>query len=89
LPSPQLSVIVPCHNEAPNLPELVARLQATYERLGIAGETVLVDDASQDDTLAVMQELAQRYPNVRVCAHARNRGLFAGWCTGLSAATGE
>ena len=89
LPAPTLSIIVPCFNEAANLPELVSRLHKTYAKLGIACETILVDDASSDDTLAVMNELAQRYTGVRVCAHRQNRGLFEGWCSGLATAQGE
>jgi phenylacetate-CoA ligase len=89
VPSPTLSIIVPCFNEAANLPELVARLHKTYAKLGIACETILVDDASRDETLAVMHELARRHGGIRVLAHENNRGLFAGWRTGLAVAQGE
>lgn len=89
LASPKLSIIVPCFNEAANLPELLSRLHKTYAKLGIPCETILVDDASRDETLAVMHELACRHPGVRVLAHQRNRGLFEGWRTGLAVAEGE
>lgn len=89
MPVPRLSIIVPCYNEAENLPELVARLEATYEQLGVAAETLLVDDASRDATLAVARRLAEWHPSVVALHHETNRGLFAGWQTGLSHAQGD
>lgn len=86
---PVLSVIVPCYNEEANLPELAQRLHAAYERMGLAGETLLVDDASKDGTFAVVQELEGRELNVRGLRHERNQGMFAAWLTGLAAARGD
>ena len=53
-----LSVVAPCLNEAKNLPELVDRLLRTFDRRQLAGEVVLVDDGSTDDTFAVMERSA-------------------------------
>jgi phenylacetate-CoA ligase len=86
----QLSVVAPCFNEAGNLPELVSRLRAVFERRGIRGEVVLVNDGSRDDTGAVIDALAARHPGVVVAVHhPRNLGIAAGWESGVERARGE
>ena len=64
------------------------RLNRTFQRKGIAGEIVLVNDGSRDDTGAVIDELARQYPNVVAIHHPVNRGIEAGWRSGLQAARG-
>ncbi len=80
-PSPLISVILPTHNRAALLPRAVASVRA--QRYA-AWEIVLVDDASADDTPAVVERLqaelgpdhlqSVRVPPGGVCA-ARNRAL--------------
>jgi phenylacetate-CoA ligase len=86
--TPQLSVVAPCFNEAQNLPELVARLNQTFQRKGILGEIVLVNDGSRDNTGSVIDELAAENPNLVPVHHAVNRGIEAAWRSGLQAARG-
>ncbi len=83
-----LSVIVPCFNEAENLPELVPRLKRAFDQGGIGGEIVLVDDGSRDATAAVIRRLHSEQARVVGCFHEVNRGMEAGWNTGLAAASG-
>jgi len=52
----QLSIIVPTFNEAPNMAELVGRIQHAVE--GIDAEVIVVDD-STDDTPDVVRALAE------------------------------
>lgn len=84
-----LSVIVPAYNEEFNLPELAARVLTMFERGGLDGELVLVDDGSSDGTARVIRELAQKHPG-RVAGqfHGRNRGIAGAWRTGVAAARG-
>lgn len=84
-----LTVIAPCFNEAVNIFPLVQRTLATFDRHGITGEIVLVDDCSTDATLANIRELAEREPRLRFAQHETNKGLFAGWLTGLEIARGS
>lgn len=83
-----LSVIAPCFNEEANVPPLVSRLLAVFDRRRIAGEIVLVNDCSTDATGRVIDSLAAQHPEVVAIHHPRNRGLSAGWNTGLEAANG-
>ncbi|MCC6216959.1 MAG: glycosyltransferase [Polyangiaceae bacterium] len=86
---PVLSVIAPCFNEELNVPELVRRVLATFDRGAIAGELVLVDDGSRDGTRRVIDEQAALHAG-RVVGrfHPENRGIAHAWKTGLAAARG-
>src|SRR5262245_57742448 len=83
-----LSVIAPCFNEEDNLPLLVSRLLKVCERRKIAVEIVLVDDGSTDGTAGIIDDLALRHPQVVGIHHGKNKGLAAGWDTGLAASSG-
>jgi phenylacetate-CoA ligase len=86
----ELSVVVPCFNEAKNLPELAERLSRLFERKAIDGEVVLVDDGSADDTAAVIRRLAESHPGVvRGVFHEANHGIPAAWSSGTAAARGR
>ena len=84
-----LSVAVPCFNEAENIPALVARTSAALETLGLAWEMILVDDGSRDQTREKIQAAAAADPRVRGAFHQVNRGIVAGWVTGLEQSRGR
>ena len=86
--TPAISVIAPAFNEAPNLGELVERLQRVFEARGMRGEIVLVDDGSTDETGEVIDKLAAGAENVIAVHHDQNRGIEAGWRSGLEASSG-
>ncbi len=84
-----LSVIAPCYNEAENVVELTERLLRMFEKFGIKGEIVLVNDASTDTTKELIEGLVQKYPDTVVLVHHdKNKRMFQGWKSGLSAARG-
>ena len=84
-----LSVIVPCYNEEGNVREIADRLRAVFSRKNIDGEIVFVNDCSSDNTGALIDELAESEEPVIAVHHEVNRGLAAGWATGLEASCGE
>jgi len=84
-----VSVVVPCYNEAANLDELVARLRAVFASSGLTDQLVLVNDGSRDETGAGIDRLAGSFPDVTACHHVRNQGMEAGWRTGVAAAHGR
>jgi glycosyltransferase involved in cell wall biosynthesis len=81
-PEPRLSpaarrdfaVVVPAFNEVENMPELVHELRATFDRHGLDGEVLLVDDGSGDGTAEAARELASGWDRFRVLSHRRNFG---------------
>jgi glycosyltransferase involved in cell wall biosynthesis len=77
-----LSVVVPLFNEAPNVAELLRRLTAVLDPLGVDHEILLVDDGSQDATWAGIAAAAAHDQSVCGLRLSRNFGhqnaLFAG-----------
>jgi len=82
-----LSVIVPAYNEATTIEALLRRLRDVPLRL----EVIAVDDASTDDTGAVLDRLAGERGGLvqRVIHHTANRGKGAALRSGIAAATGD
>ena len=85
----ELSVLVPCFNEEGNLPELVERTERVFHRCGITGEIVLVNDGSVDGTRPQIETLAAAHPCVVGVHHPTNRGIAAGWKSGLERSQGR
>lgn len=81
----RVSMVAPVHNEARVLPELARRGLAAVRSVDAAGEVVLVDDASTDDTC----KLASTLPaGVLVVQLPINRGQLGATKAGLSRAAG-
>lgn len=78
------SLIIPCYNEAENLPLLLERCKELASRPGI--EVVLVDNGSTDGTPAVLQDLLPSYPGCRRVRVEKNQGYGFGILSGLAAA---
>ncbi len=71
--APELTVVVPCYNERPNVAPLVDKLDSAL--FGIAWEVVFVDDNSPDGTTAEVRRIAQTDPRVRCMRRVGRRGL--------------
>lgn len=85
--APALSVVVPAHNEAAALPDLVpAVLQALG---GVTREVIVVDDGSTDGTWACIERLKAQHPDVVGLRFTRNFGHQAAILAGLRAARGQ
>ncbi len=84
---PQLSVVVPVHNERDNIVPLIEEIVAAL-RGRVALEIVYVDDASRDDSLAVLREARRRFPELRVLRHLSQSGQSTAVRTGVKAARG-
>jgi glycosyltransferase involved in cell wall biosynthesis len=87
-----LSILVPCLNEAASLPELTERVHGAFAHADLAGvssEIVLVDDGSEDDSWACIERLQVASTAVRAARHSRRLGIPAAWRTGVAHARGE
>jgi glycosyltransferase involved in cell wall biosynthesis len=86
--SVEISVVLPCFNEAECVAELTAELNTVLDRLGTASEILFVNDASTDHTLDVLRDLQQRYPRVGILNHQQRLGQSAGHASGFRFARG-
>jgi dolichol-phosphate mannosyltransferase len=84
-----LSVIVPCYNEATVLPLLAKRLLQSLADLNLSWEVIFVDDGSRDSTFQLLADLHRAEPRFRVISFSRNFGHQAALCAGLACAAGE
>lgn len=83
--TPQLSVVVPVHNEEDNVAPLVGEIVAAL-RGRIDFDIVYVDDTSKDGTLARLRELQTTVPELRVIRHLSNAGQSTAVRNGVKAA---
>ncbi len=86
-----VTIVVPCYNEKPTLPNLAAMLSALPAKVGsrYALSYVMVDDGSHDDTWALMRRLFASWPSCRLVRHETNRGIMVAMLTGADAAMAD
>ena len=85
---PSLSVFFPAYNDAPSLPELIARTFAALEPNVADYEVIVINDGSWDKTAEVLEDLRRQHaPHMRVVTHEQNRGYGSALRSGFAAAT--
>jgi len=87
----QISIIVPCFNEAESLDNLFDKLAGLREKLAQPHELVFVDDGSTDSTHDRLKELYSHRlgRDVKVIRHVENMGIGAALKTGLLNSKGQ
>lgn len=83
----KFSLVIPCYNEAANLPLLLNRCEKLASEPDI--EVILVDNGSTDSTIAVIENLLPKYPGCRSVRVEKNQGYGYGIMSGLKVAKGE
>lgn len=83
-PIPDISVVVPVHDEEGAAGPLAREIAAAFT--GRSYEMIFVDDASRDGTLAELRALMAELPALRVLGHAANAGQSRAVRTGVLAA---
>jgi glycosyltransferase involved in cell wall biosynthesis len=89
MPAPDLSVVFPVFNEEENLPILMGEIAKALDGTPWSYEVIAVDDGSRDRSLAVLDELRARHPQLRVLTFAKNSGQTAALDAGWRAARGR
>lgn len=88
-----LSIVIPCYNEAENVPKIRAEFFSVATDLAKAHslEVIFVDDGSTDGTWQALMDTFGHEPHIpiRFERHEINRGLGAAIRTGFTAARGE
>jgi len=86
LDSPDVSFLVPCHNEARNVQDtILALLNQDYPEY----EVIAINDASTDETGEILEEMAATSDRLRVIHLETNQGKAMGLRVGAIAAKNE
>jgi glycosyltransferase involved in cell wall biosynthesis len=83
----KFSLIVPCYNEAANLPLLLDRCKEVAHQPDF--EVILVDNGSTDNSPDILVGLLPQYHGCRSIRIEKNQGYGFGILTGLRAASGD
>jgi glycosyltransferase involved in cell wall biosynthesis len=81
-----LSVVIPNYNDAKYLR---MQLQAVCEQSLPPDEVIVVDDASTDNSVEVINEFAAKFPFMRLVVNDENRGVIFSVNRGARMATGD
>lgn len=86
---PSISAFFPAYNDGGTIASMVVTAITTLRQLTDDYEVIVVNDGSRDYTAEVLEELAARYPQLRVIHHPGNRGYGAALRTGFANASKE
>jgi glycosyltransferase involved in cell wall biosynthesis len=86
---PEISVVIPMRNEAPNLQQLYHELIGALDTYGRRFEVLVIDDGSTDDTFARLAVLQASDPRLRIIRFRRNFGQTAAFAAGFTHARGQ
>src|SRR4030095_1219612 len=78
--TPSVSILIPAYNEENSIGELIAQIRQLHPD----AETLVIDDGSTDETVALA-----RAAGAVVIGHGRNRGYGASLKSGITEARGE
>lgn len=84
-----LSLILPCYNEAEHINKSVPKIISVLENSKHSYELILIDDKSTDNTAELMRKLCKQNPKIRLYFHDKNQGRGATVTEGLKLAKGE
>jgi glycosyltransferase involved in cell wall biosynthesis len=86
----QLSIVIPCYNEAKRLPRAQKAIMEFFPRgQSELSEIVLVNDGSSDQTAELMLAWQKIDPRVRILGHTPNRGKGYAIRVGMLAASAD
>ncbi len=81
--APELSVVMPCLNEAETLATCILKAQRFFTENGVHGEIVIADNGSTDGSQTIARQHGARVINVAI------RGYGAALAAGFAAASGR
>jgi glycosyltransferase involved in cell wall biosynthesis len=87
--SVELSVVAPCYNEAPVLPEFHRRISAACRSVTGNYEIIFVNDGSSDETWPLLLSFAENDPHTVCVSLSRNHGQQLALTAGLSYCRGD
>lgn len=71
----KISVVTPCYNEEENVEELYKQVKQVFSQIDDCHyEHIFIDNASKDNTVSILKEMAQNDSNVKIIINSRNFG---------------
>jgi glycosyltransferase involved in cell wall biosynthesis len=87
--TPEISLVIPIYNEAPNIEALYGEITAALDPWGRTYEVLLIDDGSSDGSADLLARLPARDPRFRVIRFRRNFGQTPAFSAGFAHARGR
>ncbi|PSO23679.1 glycosyltransferase family 2 protein [Bradyrhizobium sp. MOS002] len=86
-----ISVITPCYNEELNVKDCYESIKSIFDGLliGYRREHIFCDNASDDNTLKILRDIAAQDPAVKIIINARNFGPLRNTFNGVMASAGD
>lgn len=84
-----ISLVMPCYNEQECVATTVRRLLTAFEAAGHRLEIVAVNNGSNDETGAILEDLALQHRTIRVHHVVANQGYGFGILSGIPLCTAE
>lgn len=70
-----ISIVSPCYNEEDNVLELYKQVKDVINKLSnYKYEHIFIDNASKDNTVGILKEIAKKDKNVKIIVNSRNFG---------------
>jgi glycosyltransferase involved in cell wall biosynthesis len=89
LPVPDVSVVVPVHDEEESLPHLLEAIASSLSGAGLSYEIICVDDGSTDGSAQFLREEALLRSDLKAVILRRNYGQTAAMAAGFDRATAK
>ena len=86
--NPEVSIIIPVHNEGPIIEGSIRELRARFQKIGRSFEIIIAENGSTDDTVAIAEELCDEFANVRML-RAPEPNYGAALRAGIESAKGQ
>jgi len=84
-----LSIVVPLYNEEELVEKLLAGILEVTKQFDFAYEIIFVDDGSQDNTWAIIEQLKEKTPQLKAIKFRRNYGQTSAMVAGFDHAQGQ
>ncbi|ODS30294.1 MAG: dolichyl-phosphate beta-D-mannosyltransferase [Candidatus Scalindua rubra] len=84
-----ISVIIPTLNEEKSIAHVLDNTIDTFERLGLSGEIVVINDGSTDKTPAIVESYIERNSFIKMIHHNKPKGVGFSYWEAVNEAEGE
>lgn len=84
---PSITAFFPCYNDAGTIASIVIIADRTLRELTDDYEIIVANDASTDNSAVILEELADKYPRLRLIHHATNQNYGGNLRSMFAAAT--